>query len=318
LAGPDCLTRTAWAKVNLYLHVIGRRADGYHDIDSLIVFAGVGDRLVLAPAAELTLRVEGPFAGSVPAGEENLVLRAARRLAAAAGVSSGASIVLHKALPAAAGLGGGSADAAAVLNGLAGLWELAPGEPGEREALLAGVARGLGADLPVCRFGRPAFVGGIGQTITRAPPLPAAWLVLVNCGLPLPTAAVYHARVGVFSSPGRWTGVLNDIAALAEALTERRNDLEAPALALAPAVAEVLARLKACPGVRLARLSGSGATCFGLFGTAAEAEAAAGAIAADRPDWWVAAAPMLHGPVRRPWEAQAPPPAAPKSSSGIM
>jgi 4-diphosphocytidyl-2-C-methyl-D-erythritol kinase len=308
LAGAERLIRTAWAKVNLYLHVTGRhvtdgRPDGYHEIDSLIVFAGIGDRLSLAPAAALTLRVEGPFAGSVPAGEENLVMRGARALAAAAGSSAGASIVLHKTLPAAAGLGGGSADAAAALDGLARLWDLAPGRPGEREAVVARIASGLGADVPVCRFGRPAFVGGIGQTIARAPPLPPVWLVLVNCGLALSTAEVYGARAGAFSAPGRWARVLTDAGALAETLRARRNDLERPALAMAPAVGEVLARLNDCPGVRLARLSGSGATCFGLFETEAEAEAAAGAIAADRPDWWLTAAPMLHGPVLRPWEA---------------
>ena len=287
----------AWAKVNLYLHVLGRRPDGYHEIDSLIVRAGTGDRLDFTPAGDLALAVDGPFADAVPAGEDNLVLRAARALAEATGVAAGAHIGLHKALPPAAGLGGGSTDAAAALEGLSALWGVAP-----ETRVLRRIALALGADLPVCLFHRPAFVGGIGELIDRAPPLPPAWLVLVNPGVPLPTAEVYAARQGSFSAPGRWTAVLPDAQALADMLADLDNDLEPAARSLAPAVGAVLARLSEAEGVLLARLSGSGATCFALFAAAAEAEAAAGAIAVERADWWVATAPVLHGPVTRPWD----------------
>jgi 4-diphosphocytidyl-2-C-methyl-D-erythritol kinase len=290
-------TGHAWAKVNLYLHILGRRPDGYHEIDSLIVFAGVGDGLAIAPGEGLSLEIDGPFAGAVPAGEDNLVLRAARALAEASGVAAGARITLHKALPAAAGLGGGSADAAVALRGLSALWGVTP-----KAGALQRIALALGADVPVCLFGRPAFVGGVGEAIERAPPLPPAWLVLVNPGVPLRTAEVFAAREGTFSAPGRWSAALPDARALAEMLADLENDLEPAARGLAPAVEAVLARLAEAEGALLARLSGSGATCFALFAAAGQAEAVAAAIAAERADWWVTAAPILHGPLSGPWD----------------
>ena len=300
------MTRAAWAKVNLYLQVTGRRPDGYHELDSLVVFAGIGDRLSLAPAEDLGLTVSGPMApqldaqlGAQPGAQcENLVIRAGQGLRRACNVAQGAEIDLFKRLPVAAGLGGGSSDAAAALSGLVALWGLEPAP-----ASLAAVARELGADVPVCLYGRPAFVAGIGKHIVRAPPLPAAWLTLVNPNIALPTHEVFAARRGPFSAPGRWQEPCNDIQALAEELAALGNDLEAPARDLVPEIDEVLALLAAVPGNLLTRLSGSGASCFGLFATAAEAAAAAAEIAATRPQWWVAAAPMLHGPLPRPWEA---------------
>jgi len=294
--GAEPVTRTAWAKINLYLHVLARRDDGYHELDSLVVFAGVGDRLVFAPNDDLTLEIDGRFGAALSAGDDNLVLRAARALAVTCGVRAGAGIRLEKQLPLAAGIGGGSADAAATLDGLVALWGLAPA-PG----LLARLARDLGADVPVCCFGRPAFVGGIGEWIERAPALPPAWFVLVNPGVPLDTARVFRARQGGFSAPARWPEVLGDAAALAERLAACRNDLEAPARALAPIVDKVLETLGGAAGCLLARLSGSGATCFGLFATRAAALDAAAAIAARQPDWWVVPAPLLHGKLERPW-----------------
>jgi len=297
---PAALTETAPAKINLYLHVVGRRADGYHRIDSLIVFADVGDRLTVAPAAALSLEVTGPFAAALEgeAVEDNLVLRAARLLQRAGDVRDGAAIRLEKRLPVAAGLGGGSADAAAALRALARLWRLRPAS-GD----LMGIACALGADVPVCLESRPAFVAGIGEAIAPAPPLPAFHLALVNPGVRLATAAVFAAREGPFSAPARFAESPADAAAFAALLEERRNDLEEPARALAPQAAAPGPALAATRGCLLARMSGSGATWFGLFAEAAEAEAAARALARDW-GWWAAACRPAPGPAgtygRRP------------------
>ena len=166
------MSMPAPAKINLYLHVTGRRADGYHELDSLVVFADLGDTVTVAPDHGLRLTIDGPFASALPAGGDNLVLRAARALADAAGVEAKAAIGLTKRLPVAAGLGGGSADAAAALGALAALWGIEAGSE-----MLEDFARGLGADVPACLGGRPAFVGGIGEALSPAPPLPPAWVV---------------------------------------------------------------------------------------------------------------------------------------------
>lgn len=282
------MRRTAWAKINLTLQVTGRRADGYHELDSLIVFAGIGDALEIAPAPEITLELEGPFAAALKAERsDNLVLEAARALAARCDVAAGARLRLSKELPVAAGLGGGSADAAAALRGLVALWGLDVPEPE-----LQGLAAALGADVPVCLAGRPSFVGGIGEQIVPAPNLPPAWLVLANPGVPLSTAEVFAARTGGFSKPARWTEPISDLRALAARLAACRNDLEAPAQMLVPEIREALATLRDTAGCMLARMSGSGATCFGLYAVEAAAVAAARRIATTRPGWWVRAAPL--------------------------
>jgi len=270
------------AKINLALHVTGRRADGYHLLDSLVVFTALGDRVSATPAAQLSLAVTGPMAAGVPTGPENLVLKAAGLFEAA----SGARIRLEKHLPAAAGIGGGSSDAAAALRVLARLW----GRPlPDAAAVLA-----LGADVPVCLEGRPARMRGIGERLDPLPDLPPAWLVLVNPGVAVPTGTVFAglARRDNAPMPPPPAGFA-DAAALAAWLASQRNDLEAPAISAVPAIGEVLEALAAAPDVLLARMSGSGATCFGLFGTARAAEAAAGRIAAARPEWWVRATPVL-------------------------
>ena len=273
----------ARAKLNLYLHVLGRRDDGYHLIDSLVVFAAVHDTVAVRPAADLSLAADGAFAQGLPAGTDNIVIKAARRLAAAAGLSSGAAITLTKELPVASGIGGGSADAAATLTALGQLWDL-----DLPQARLDALALELGADVPVCLHGRPAFMGGIGEAIAPCPPLPKLPLVLVNPGVPVATADVFRARRGEFSRPGRFDERPADIAALARLLGSRRNDLTDAARALAPAIADVLHALDAA-GSALARLSGSGATCFGIFADAAAAQTAARRIAATQPRWWVCA-----------------------------
>ena len=276
------------AKINLYLHVTGRRADGYHLLDSLIAFAGIGDGITVEPAPALSLAVEGPFAADVPTGPGNLVLEAAAGLARVYGVSTGAAIRLDKRLPVASGIGGGSADAAATLRALARLWEV----PLETPAVAA-LALELGADVPVCLKGGTIFVSGIGENLVGAPALPEAWLVLANPGVGLSTPAVFAARAGEFSAPARFTRAATDAGDLASLLAERGNDLAAAARALTPAVGATLAALEAEDGVLLARMSGSGATCFALYAEEAAAAAAAARLGAAHPTWWVAAAPLL-------------------------
>jgi 4-diphosphocytidyl-2-C-methyl-D-erythritol kinase len=297
--------RCAWAKINLYLHVTGQRPDGYHEIDSLIVFAGIGDRIQISASDRLDLRVSGPLAAAVPQDGQNLSFRAAQALSETCGPAGGARIELEKHLPVAAGLGGGSADAAAVLAGLSEHWQSALPRPSLQE-----IALGLGADVPVCLYGRPAFVTGIGERLTRAPPLPPAWLVLVNPGVALATAEVFAARRGGFSGSGRWSGTLPDLPALAERLAGLGNDLEAPARTLAPEIDQALALIGQLPEVLLARMSGSGATCFALFANREGARNAAAAIGSERPDWWVRVAPLLHGPLDR-LRAPSTPPSTP-------
>jgi 4-diphosphocytidyl-2-C-methyl-D-erythritol kinase len=276
------------AKVNLYLHVTGRRDDGYHLLDSLVAFADVGDVVTVTPSERWRFAVDGPFAAAVPGGEDNLVMRAARALAAAAGTDRCAAIGLDKRLPVAAGLGGGSADAAAALRALIRLWGLAVDDDD-----LTRLALPLGADLPACLAGRPVFVGGIGDRLAPAPPLPPVWLVLANPGRPLATAAVYGRRHGAFSRDARFTEAPSSAAALAKVVGERHNELTAAATALEPAVGEVVDRLSALEGALLARMSGSGASCFALFADGAAAASAAAGLARERPDWWVASARLL-------------------------
>jgi 4-diphosphocytidyl-2-C-methyl-D-erythritol kinase len=282
-ASPDGVAEAAPAKLNLYLHVVGRRPDGYHLLDSLVAFTEYGDVVRAAPASGLTLRLDGPFAPALAGEGENLALKAAQALQGRCG-AAGAALGLTKNLPVAAGLGGGSADAAAVLRALVRLWGADPGE-----AALIDIARGLGADVPVCVRRSPAYFGGVGDELAPAQHLPAAGLVLVNPRIPLPTAKVFAARRGAFSAPARLSETPRDVAGLARLLGQRRNDLEPAAIELVPAVATVLAALAASPGCRLARMAGSGATCFGLYDDAAAAERARPWLAAREPAWWSAA-----------------------------
>ncbi|MFL5337036.1 MAG: 4-(cytidine 5'-diphospho)-2-C-methyl-D-erythritol kinase [Geminicoccaceae bacterium] len=271
----------ARAKVNLDLLVTGRRADGYHELDSLVAFADIGDELILEPSPELTLELTGPFTAGLATGPDNLVLCAAHRLAAAAGIRPGARLRLDKRLPVAAGLGGGSADAAAALRGLRRLWDLPLDD-----RRLAALGLELGADVPVCLAGHTARMRGIGERVEPVPGLAPLHLLLVNPGLPLTTAAVFRELAGAAIGPRREPWPARPDAAW---LARSRNDLEAPARALAPLVGEVLAQLAAAPDCGLARMSGSGTTCFGLFVGQEAQRAAAEAIARARPLWWVAA-----------------------------
>ena len=282
------ITVFAPAKVNLCLHVVGKRADGYHLLDSLVAFAGVGDTLEFEPADHLELQLAGPTAGSIPTEGENIVLKAARLLAEAAGITKGANIRLTKRLPVAAGIGGGSADAAATLKGLAQLWQVQL--PPER---LQALALSIGADVPVCLAGTPTRMCGIGEDLSPAPALPPAWLVLVNPMVPLHTPAVFKARTAPFSAPDPLTESPADAQGLALALAARRNDLTPPAISIEPVVGEMLAAIAATEGCLLSRMSGSGATCFGLFATQILAAEAAAKLQLARPGWWVAPAELL-------------------------
>ena len=269
-AGP-AVTEFAPAKLNLALHVTGRRADGYHLLDSLVVFADMGDRVTVAPGQGFTL--SGPFAGDLTE-DGNLCLRAAVLMGLTA------SIGLEKVLPVASGIGGGSADAAAVLRAFARGGEVLPGS----DAL----AR-LGADVPVCMLNRPARMRGVGEVLDPLPPLPGLHLVLVNPGVAVSTPAVFAALArrdnpGLPDLPVRFA----DADALADWLALTRNDLQEPALVLAPVIGAVLDAL-AQTGARLSRMSGSGATCFGLFPTRAAAQEAQARIKAAEPGWWVVA-----------------------------
>lgn len=264
------------AKVNLALHVTGQRKDGYHLIDSLVAFAPVHDRLVIKSGPSLELAVTGAESDMVPSGKQNLALKAAALVQGGAG----SSVLLEKRLPVAAGVGGGSADAAAVLRGLAAHH----GDP----PALARSALALGADVPMCLACRPCRVGGIGEKIEYID-LPSIPAVLVNPRTPVSTARVFArlARRDNVQMPGG-PPPARDMPDVIEWLSEQRNDLEPAALEEAPVIADVLALLRTSPGCGLARVSGSGATCFGLFddeGLAREAEAR---IAALHPDWWLA------------------------------
>ena len=271
------------AKVNLDLLITGRRADGYHELDSLVVFTSPADRLVLHPATDLSLEVRGPFAAALD-DADNLVLRAAHTLAAHAGRAPQARIVLEKNLPVAAGLGGGSADAAATLRGLDRLWRLGLGL-----AALAPLAERLGADVPVCLAARPARMRGIGERLEPAPDLPELALLLVNPNRLLATAAVFAALGALPAPPPERGPPPGESTALIDWLKGRPNHLEAPARRLLPAIDEVLDTLVRQPGCALARMSGSGATCFGLFTDAAACARAETALRHARPDWWIAA-----------------------------
>ncbi|MGB3315264.1 MAG: 4-(cytidine 5'-diphospho)-2-C-methyl-D-erythritol kinase [Albidovulum sp.] len=270
------------AKVNLALHVTGQRADGYHLLDSLVVFAGFGDTISVSPSDPLTLTITGPEGHALTPGEDNLVLRAARSF----GTGHGAAITLTKRLPIASGIGGGSADAAATLKALARHWDQ-PFPP-------ADVVTALGADVPVCLAAHPARMSGIGDVIGRVPDLPdGIALLLVNPRVAVSTPAVFRAlprkdNPPLSSLPARF----GTAQALATWLSAQRNDLEALARALEPVIGDVLTAIAGTDSLHT-RMSGSGATCFGLFPNIGLAEAAAAAISTSRPDWWVQAAPML-------------------------
>lgn len=270
------MIEAAPAKLNLALHVTGRREDGYHLLDSLVAFATVGDVITLTPG-RLSLTIDGPFSQGLDAGDDNLCLRAARL------IGGQAAIHLTKNLPVASGIGGGSADAAAVLRAFAATGLTMPED-----------TQHLGADVPACLAGTAARMRGIGERLDPVPLLPPLPIVLVNPGVPLATPQVF-AALDRADNPPMPNSEWQDAASLIYWLAQCRNDLETPALTLAPVIGDVLARLRG-HGARIARMSGSGATCFGIFDDADHAKA--GAIAMSHPGWW-SIATELASPLRR-------------------
>ncbi len=291
-AGFEPVEERARAKINLSLKVLGRRADGYHELESLVVFADVGDRLRAEPSRDISMTLAGPFAAALAGEPDNLVLRAARSLREVLGVAAGARLTLEKNLPVASGIGGGSADAAAALRALMRLWRVNAGEDA-----LARIALALGADVPVCLDRRPAFMRGLGDLVQRID-VPARFsFVLVNPGVGVATASVFKMLqappLGEMPAP-RALPSFDTLDALIGWLRENGNDLEAPARGLAPEIGAVIAALAATPGCRLARMSGSGATCFGIYADEAEARAAAAIIARAHPGWWVSSSAVAN------------------------
>jgi 4-diphosphocytidyl-2-C-methyl-D-erythritol kinase len=274
------LVEAAFAKINLFLHVGDKRADGFHPLQSLAVFTQLGDRLTLEAAPELSLTVEGPFARGLDGESDNLVLRAAKVLQE--NTLAGARLTLIKNLPVASGIGGGSADAAAALRGLRQLWNLK-----SDDAALHGIAAALGSDIPVCLESAPAFMEGRGEILRSAETMPRVPMLLVNPGVAVPTRDVFAGlteRSGVEMALPR--GRFGDTADLLRFLDTTRNDLEIPARALQPVIGEVLAAITALPGALLARMSGSGATCFGIFADDDCCRRAAEILKAAMPGWW--------------------------------
>ncbi|MBM3502889.1 MAG: 4-(cytidine 5'-diphospho)-2-C-methyl-D-erythritol kinase [Alphaproteobacteria bacterium] len=276
------LTLRAPAKVNLCLHVLGRRPDGYHELASLAVFAGVSDEIELRPSDRWSIEVRGPFSRGVPATDANLVVRAARALATQLGVSDALAVVLTKNVPVAAGLGGGSSDAATTLRALPALW----GRAVDSDRLRS-LGAALGADIPFCLGDEVCVLGGAGDRLTPVLGWPALSTVLVNAGKPLETRAVFSA----WQAPG--SGPLSrpptDSAGIWRFMGAVRNDLTAAAIGLDPTIAEVLAALDRTTGCRVARMSGSGGTCFALYGSEGEAADAANELKSVHSSWWVRA-----------------------------
>lgn len=287
----DIPVQLAPAKVNLALHVLRRREDGYHDLESLVVFADVADELEAEPANSDSLTIDGPFGKGLGTGESNLVARAvaAFRTRWPDAVESGLRLRLTKNLPVAAGIGGGSADAAAALRLMSSL----SAHPIPR-AELAEMALRLGADVPACLISSPLVARGVGEVLAPLPEFPDCHIVLVNPMVALPTADVFR-RLNAHDNyplPGL-PSPLTRPAQLGIWLAETRNDLQPPAIKLVPVIGEIVDELAAVQGCILARMSGSGATCFGLFGSAGQAHLAAQVMRAANPDHWVAAAPLI-------------------------
>ncbi|MFN3232446.1 MAG: 4-(cytidine 5'-diphospho)-2-C-methyl-D-erythritol kinase [Alphaproteobacteria bacterium] len=279
------IAETAYAKVNLYLHITGIRDDGYHELDSLFAFLELGDRLVFSPAPDLSLKAKGPFGSDVPETGDNLVLRAARALQQATDCSSGAEIVLDKRLPVASGIGGGSADAAATLRGLNKLWHL-----GQSDTTLEHIGATIGADVPACVSSRMAYISGIGETLQPASERHSAWLVLVNPGVSLSTPLVFQRFDETYSALHQPEGLVpqDRLDSWIAALHARENVLQPAACEKAPVIDRVIRALSATAGCSFARMSGSGATCFGVFADSSTAADAAAHLSRDHPDWWVA------------------------------
>ncbi len=289
------IERFAPAKVNLSLEVTGRRVNGYHELQSLVAFAhDAGDHLSFSPNEDISLKIDGPFAPGLEVGEGNLVIRAVHALRDAFELSEGAEITLTKNLPLAAGIGGGSADAAATLQGLAALWNL-----DASPSRLAEIGLGLGADVPMCLSGQAAWMTGIGEEIEPLPGFPNLWALLVNPMEPLSTSGVFKAycdNKGVDFTAEKSAPKCTGREDLLSWLSAAENDLELAACGSARVLGELLADLAVLPGCLLGRMSGSGATSFGLFEDEESARAAAAQLAARHGDWWLRVTQLGNAP----------------------
>ena len=273
---PAALRETAFAKINLALHVRERLPDGYHRIETLFAFCEDGDALEAVPADDISLVIEGPFAGGLSDGEDNLVIQAAKQLQAACAPASGTAMRLTKNLPIASGIGGGSADAAAALRLLARLWEIPQDSP-----MLGDIARGLGADVPACLLSETCRGDGKGDQLVpvSSGSLHRCPVLLVNPGVAVSTGLVF----------GGWDALDRGRLSLSDTLqldSNWRNDLMTPAKEVAPVIGDVLAVLEASSGAVFTRMSGSGATCFALFDSASNCDTAAAFLSGNHPDWW--------------------------------
>jgi 4-diphosphocytidyl-2-C-methyl-D-erythritol kinase len=280
------LEKFAPAKINLALHVTGQRGDGYHLLDTLVGFADIGDRLTFRPAQSLTLSISGPECGTLQPTPDNLILQAAKRLQEFTGrTDCGAAIYLEKNLPVASGIGGGSADAAATLTGLCQLWQLSVPTPDLKKLALS-----LGSDVPMCLNGKSARVRGIGEHIEETP-IDGFAMVLINPRIEVSTQVVFN-RLCEKSNPPLPAKSRADSSI--SYLCNLRNDLQAPAIDVEPSIQKCLTAMNACEGCNLTRMSGSGATCFGLFYTLDQAKFAAGQLKLDHPNWWVVDTSLIH------------------------
>ena len=273
---------TAYAKVNLTLHVVGQRANGYHELHSLVCLTEFGDQIHLSPGAEFSFQVIGPYAAGIPVDDSNLVVQAAKFMAQTHSKSLDCQIILEKNLPMASGIGGGSSDAAAVMRALSQYWSVPLPNVDELMA--------LGADIPVCMNKGLTLMQGAGEDVTQLSTAPNWGLVLVNPSVGVSTSAVFNALDSKQNPPMQ--NVEENCVDIAW-LGDQRNDLEAPAMAMVREVAAVVEAISAAPQCQVARMSGSGATCFGLFADVEHANAAAERLQKAHPNWWVVSTKMV-------------------------
>jgi 4-diphosphocytidyl-2-C-methyl-D-erythritol kinase len=285
---PTTFNMLAPAKINLFLHITGKRDDGYHLLQSVMVFVDVGDALEFSPHDSLFLDVEGPFAADMPPPHNNLIYKAAQLLAAEYNVPMRARITLKKRLPVASGIAGGSSDAATALRGLARLWGL----PEEKDRLRR-LGEKLGADVPACIARRAVWTEGIGERVTPLLDMPAMHFILVNPMVATPTPEVFRRYREKFSPLLQFSGRRKSMQEWIADLKLYRNDLTRAAMGVTPEIRAVLEALRATPNCHFARLSGSGATCFGVFDHAQASAAAMNKLKQEHPDWWISPANLI-------------------------
>jgi len=277
------------AKINLFLHITGKREDGYHLLQSLMIFVDVGDELHFSPHDGMFIDVEGPFSTELQDPHKNLVYKAAQALAEEYKIKPAASIRLKKNLPVASGMGGGSTDAATALIGLVKLWALP-----EETARLQKIAQKLGADVPACLMRKPVWAEGIGEKMTRLPDMPGMHFVLLNPLTPTPTPDVFRQFRSKFSPPLQFTGRRKTMHEWIADLKMYRNDMTDAAMQVSPAIKPALQALADTPNCHFARLSGSGATCFGVYDHREAATAAVNKLRMQFPNWWISQANLMN------------------------